>query len=134
MFLKESIHNEYDIDLSLIAKMRLFKDAYKKYSENNSLELNENIIKAIDDIEVTLDSKYKDYSEDNSIYLSKVKELEERVLELTKALNSEQSNNEILVKKVEMCEKRLKKQDDDLTQTRSVLYDKEREVTRSANN
>ena len=110
--------------------MRTYKDAYQKYCDTNSLEVDKILIKAIEAIDKLLDSKYKDNSEDNSIYLSKVKEVEDKVLELTKALNSEQSNNEILVKKVEMCEKRLKKQDDDLTQTRSVLYDKEREVTR----
>lgn len=130
VFLNICLGKKYEIDLGLVAKMRTYKDAYQKYCDTNSLEVDKILIKAIEAIDKLLDSKYKDNSEDNSIYLSKVKELEDKVLELTKALNSEQSNNEILVKKVEICEKRLKKQDDDLTQTRSVLYDKEREVTR----
>ena len=107
VFLNICLGKKYEIDLGLVAKMRTYKDAYQKYCDTNSLEVDKILIKAIEAIDKLLDSKYKDNSEDNSIYLSKVKELEDKVLELTKALNSEQSNNEILVKKVEICEKRL---------------------------
>lgn len=85
IFLHACNEKNIEIDISLIVKMQMYKEDYQKYCQDCSVDVDNQIIIAIDKINSLLQEKYEEQKdEDNSTYGLKLKELEAQLAELKK--------------------------------------------------
>lgn len=83
IFLNSCLYEKKEIDSGLIAKMLIFEKVYRKYCNDNSIEVDNDIIYVINRINGLLKECVKNESIDNSeMYNEKVQELEIAILDL----------------------------------------------------
>lgn len=100
--------------VQVVAKMRVLKEKYEVYVTNKGQEVNEEIIKIIDDMMAEIDKEHgkeEASSEEVSEYVKSILALEEQIRNLTKELGEAKRTIEVLKKSKGDTDKKSKKSD-----------------------
>ena len=129
IFLDACIYHKVDIDLGLLVKIRTYKESYISFCNKNNVKTENNILDMVNNIVSLLETKYTIKEDDKDcVYSKKVKELEDKILELNNKIIKKDSDISLLEKEIKDLNKNNKKNINNLIETSNSLDICEKEI------